>query len=35
MATSLSPIYASLRQASMVDYPGRLAAVLFILWHLF
>lgn len=29
MATSLSPIYASLRQASMVDYPGRLAAVLF------
>jgi len=29
MTAALSPIHASLRQASMVDYPGRLAAVLF------
>ena len=29
MSVSLSPVYALLRNTSLVDYPGRLAAVLF------
>lgn len=30
MPTGLSPIYASMRSASLVDFPGRMAAVFFV-----